>query len=179
MISYPGGRSLSYTYDAAGRRTSMVDQDGHAQTYTYDAAGRLATLSDENGILVTYSYDAAGNLTRQANANGTATSYAYDQNGRLTSITNLAPDRSTSSFEDYGYDAAGVRTSMATQDGGWVYGYDADGQLTSANFTSTKPGLANKSCGLTLTMPPATASPRQTMGLPQSTPERAQPVHAV
>ncbi len=148
-ISYPGGYSLSYTYDAAGRRTSMVDQDGHSQTYTYDAAGRLATLGDENGVLVTYSYDAAGNLIRQTNANSTATTYAYDESGGVTSITNLAPDGSVSSFEDYAYDAAGLTTSMATQDGRWVYGYDADGQLTSADFTSTNPNVANKSLAYT------------------------------
>ncbi|QCI80358.1 hypothetical protein E6W36_15110 [Hankyongella ginsenosidimutans] len=144
QITYPNGRSLAYGYDDAGRRTSMTDQDGHQQNYSYDSAGRLHTLGDESGTLVTYSYDAGGNLAREDKANGTWTTYSYDAASHLTAIDNHAPSGSVSSFVHYGYDDAGLRITQDTQDGHWAYGYDASGQLTAADFTSIKPGLADK-----------------------------------
>jgi len=143
-IEYSNGRSLSYNYDAAGNRTSMTDQDGNAQFYQYDAAGRLINLSNNNGTLVSYTYDAAGKLVREDNGNGTATTYSYDAAGRLLEIHNLDATGNENSHIIYSYDTVGQRIGMETVDGFWVYGYDAVGQLTSAHFTSTRAGLADK-----------------------------------
>ncbi|TXI40681.1 MAG: hypothetical protein E6Q59_03200 [Nitrosomonas sp.] len=143
-IEYPDGKSLSYTYDAGGRRLSMTDQDGKAQLYQYDAAGRLVKLGNNAGTLVDYTYDTAGNLIREDNGNGTATTYDYDIAGRLKQITNFDADSNESSYYRYSYDSAGNRISMETTDGNWSYGYDAAGQLTSAHFTGTRPGLPDK-----------------------------------
>ncbi|MDO8895055.1 Ig-like domain-containing protein [Nitrosomonas sp.] len=143
-IDYPDGKSLSYTYDAGGRRLSMTDQDGKAQLYQYDAAGRLIKLSTNAGTLVDYTYDAAGNLIREDNGNGTATTYDYDSASRLKQITNFDADSNENSYYRYSYDSAGNRSGMETDDGNWNYGYDAIGQLTTAHFTSTRPGLADK-----------------------------------
>jgi RHS repeat-associated protein len=145
LIEYPNGRSLAYTYDEAGRRTSMTDQDGNQQFYSYDTAGRLQTLANGDGRLVLYSYDTAGNLIGEDNGNGTSTTYAYDNAGRLTEIVNLAPDASINSRYIYEYDAAGNRIAMKTSDGDWSYGYDASGQLTSANFVSARSDISDKS----------------------------------
>ncbi|TXI26293.1 MAG: hypothetical protein E6Q60_12835, partial [Nitrosomonas oligotropha] len=144
-IEYPNGRSLSYTYDAGGLRTSMTDQDGKAQLYQYDTAGRLVNLSNNTGTLVGYTYDAAGNLIREDNGNGTATTYSYDVAGRLKEIINWDAHGSENSHYTYSYDSAGNRIGMETSDGTWAYGYDATGQLTSAQFTSTRVGLPDKS----------------------------------
>ncbi|MCW5607007.1 MAG: DUF4347 domain-containing protein [Nitrosomonas sp.] len=143
-IEYPNGRSLSYTYDAASNRTAMTDQDGNAQFYQYDAAGRLVNLSNNNGTLVSYSYDAAGNLIREDNGNGTATTYSYDAVGWLLAIHNFDATGNENSRIIYSYDIVGQRIGMETADGSWTYGYDAIGQLTSAHFTSTRIGLADK-----------------------------------
>ncbi|WP_292995946.1 pre-peptidase C-terminal domain-containing protein [Nitrosomonas sp.] len=143
-IEYPNGRSLTYTYDTGGRRTSMTDQDGKAQLYQYDTAGRLINLSNNTGTLVDYTYDAAGNLIREDNGNGTATTYSYDAAGRLREIINLDAHGSENSHYTYSYDSAGNRIGMETSEGTWAYGYDAVGQLTSAQFTSTRVGLPDK-----------------------------------
>ncbi len=45
--------AVSYTYDLAGRRTSMTDPTG-TTTYQYDAAGRLTKITDPGGKLTSY-----------------------------------------------------------------------------------------------------------------------------
>jgi RHS repeat-associated protein len=141
-IEYPDGRSLEYTYDVAGRRTSMTDHDGNVQTYGYDAAGRLSTVSYNGSQIVAYDYDADGRLIKEANGNGTTTTYSYDTRGQLTAIVNLAVEGTESSAYRYSYDVAGQRVGMQTPHGDWVYGYDASGQLTSAQFSVNSTGVA-------------------------------------
>lgn len=144
-ISYPEGRSLSYTYNEAGLRTSMTDQSGDALFYDYDALGRLIGLDDADGAIVDYTYDAAGNLIREENGNGTVSTFAYDAANRLTEIVNARGDGTVNSFYRYTYDTAGQRVAMQSHDGTWTYGYDAIGQLTSAAFDSINPLIADKS----------------------------------
>ena len=51
-IDYPGGQWLQFTYDAAGRRASSLDQLGHRLDYYYDAVGRLDYMTDETGTRI-------------------------------------------------------------------------------------------------------------------------------
>ncbi|MFO0875988.1 MAG: RHS repeat-associated core domain-containing protein [Gemmataceae bacterium] len=144
-INYPGNRFLEYTYDAAGRRTHMVDQDGFTVHYAYDGIGRPAQLTDGSGaLIVEYTYDGAGRLARKTNGNGTYTTYEYDAAGQLLHLINHAPNGAVNSRFDYEYDAVGRRVTMATVDGTWTYGYDANGQLTRAAFDSTNPDISNQ-----------------------------------
>ena len=147
QISYPNGRSLTYTYDPGGRRRSMTDEVGSQVNYDYDAAGRLSRLRDENGdLIVAYTYDPVGRLAREDNGNGTYTTYDYDLAGQLLSIKNFAPDGSVNSSYVYSYEnPLGLQDGVTTLDGTWVYDYDASGQLTGAVFTSTNPEIANQS----------------------------------
>src|ERR1019366_8927684 len=65
-ITYPGNRWLEYTYDTAGRRSSMTDQLGYTLYYNYDAASRLMELTNSAGTrLLLYEYDLAGRLWRK------------------------------------------------------------------------------------------------------------------
>lgn len=144
-VSYPNGQFLTFALDAAGRRTRMVDQTGSAVNYSYDATGRLSGLTDgSNALIVSYTYDAAGRLSRKDNGNGTYTTYQYDENGNVLHLMNTAPGGAINSRFDYTYDSLGSRTSMATIDGTWNYGYDGTGQLTRAVFASTNPSIANQ-----------------------------------
>ena len=62
-ISYPGGLSLTFTYNAQGQRTQSVDQSGYTINYTYDALGRLSELTDGSGnLIVQYTYNNLGQL---------------------------------------------------------------------------------------------------------------------
>ena len=144
-VAYPNGTYLKFGYNAAGQRTQMVDQTGFTTNYQYDSAGRLSGLTDGNGnVIVTYSYDAAGRLSNKVNGNGTYTTYKYDADGNVLQLTNYAPGGAVNSEFTYSYNALGLETTEATIDGTWTYGYDADGQLTTAVFASTNPSVPSQ-----------------------------------
>ena len=141
-ITYPAGQWLSYTYDHAGRRTSMLDQLGHRQDYHYDGAGHLQSINDEtDGHIVQYAYDVAGRMQRKTLGNDVYITFAYDPAGQLLDLHNRKPDGTTLSRFQYTYDPRGLRTEMVTAygpddpredyEGTWSYEYDPLGQLVA------------------------------------------------
>jgi RHS repeat-associated protein len=136
-IVYANGQFLVYTYNAGDQLTQIADQAGVTENYSYTAAGQLNNVTDGSGnLIVSYTYSLAGRQVGQINGNGTYTTYTYSLNGNLTDLINFAPDGSVNSRFDYTYNAFGVITSMTTLAGTTTYGYDADGQLTSARLPS-------------------------------------------
>jgi RHS repeat-associated protein len=136
-VDYPDGTFLKFKYNVVGRRTQSLDQTGFTINYGYDPLGRLSKLTDASGnLIVQYTYDPAGNLKQKDLGNGTRTVYTYDADNRILSITNYAPDHATvNSFDIYTYDSPGNVATDTNQDGEWVYGYNADNELTSGVFT--------------------------------------------
>lgn len=90
-----------------GRRTRVIDEEGHATTYTNDGLGRLIRVEEENGGKIytsTYQYDPLNNLVR-----------TVDNAGNVTTMT---------------YDSLGRKIAMRDPDmGDWEYAYDANGNL--------------------------------------------------
>jgi len=126
---------VSYTYDAAGNRTSLTYPDGYVVRYEYDAADRLIRISDgTDSTIAAYEYDAAGRRTRRTLGNGTYTTYEYDSLNRLTRLVNRAPDGAVQSQFGYTHNAAGVRTSVTTLEGTHSYTYDQTYQLTAVQY---------------------------------------------
>jgi YD repeat-containing protein len=89
----PTTPNVSFTYDAAGNRTSMTDAVG-GMTYNYDQLSRLTsetrTFTGLAGSYVLgYSYNLAGALTSLAEPSqfGATVNYAYDSVGQLVSVT--------------------------------------------------------------------------------------------
>ena len=134
---------MKFSYYAGGQREQSVDQTGFTVNYTYYPDGALKELTDANGdLIVQYTYDQTGNLVQKDMGNGTETVYTYDGDGNVLSITNYASANGpVNSFDDYTYDALGNVLTDISQDGEWVYNYDADSQLVGAVFTpnSTDP----------------------------------------
>ncbi|HET7436830.1 MAG TPA: PKD domain-containing protein [Thermoanaerobaculia bacterium] len=99
-------RVITYGYDAAGNRTTLVDSAAsEALTYTYAAAGEL--LSD--GVN-TYGHDGDGNLT-SVSGPSVASSLQYDIHNRLVSVSHAGntvmsihyrPDGSRARIEEGG-----------------------------------------------------------------------------
>jgi YD repeat-containing protein len=88
-------RTVTYAYDAAGNRTSVVDSASTTTTYTvnnlnqYTSVGVVVPVYSDEGYLVEYgdweySYDHAGNLVNATDGVVNIT-YAYDAAGRRVS----------------------------------------------------------------------------------------------
>jgi RHS repeat-associated protein len=101
--------NVTYTYDANGNRSSMIDSAGQV-TYVYDALNRLTSVTRGTDIFA-YTYDPDGNLKTRKYPDGTQTTYAYDDANRLSSVTVGA---ATTSF---GYDPADYLTSTTLPNG--------------------------------------------------------------
>jgi RHS repeat-associated protein len=79
------GSQVTFTYDAAGRRTSMTDATGTTH-YSYDGSGRLLTVTDPDGEVTAAAYDAAGQRSSLTYPGGLQVTYSYDGNGNLTAL---------------------------------------------------------------------------------------------
>ncbi|MGY8562893.1 putative Ig domain-containing protein [Paracidovorax citrulli] len=85
------GQTLTYSYDAANRRTDVSDSSGRTWSYGYDTAGRLTEVQapavDGQRDTSQYSYDADGNLIQARTLRGGVvlgqSDYQYDGNGNL------------------------------------------------------------------------------------------------
>jgi RHS repeat-associated protein len=101
--------SVSYTYDAVGRRTSMTVAGQTAVNYSYDNTNRLTQIT-QGSSTVTYTYDAAGRRTSVTLPNNVLVEYGYDIASRLTSITYKQNGSTVLGNLTYEYDKSGSRT---------------------------------------------------------------------
>jgi RHS repeat-associated protein len=122
-------RSIGYTYDVAGNRTSVTTGSGTVN-YTFDERNRLDRVLQGTDVLADYDYDAIGNLTRTQFKNGTEEIRQYDDLNRLKSLTNRSAGNVLSKFT-YTLDEVGNRTQVTEHDGRQVkYTYDDLYRLT-------------------------------------------------
>lgn len=114
---------VSFTYDAMGRRSTMVDGSG-TTTYTFDSLDRPTTIAGPLGTWK-YAWDALGRLTSRTAPGQAAITYAYDADGRLTSVK-----KGTTSLSTYAYNTA-ANTITRTQGNGvkTVQTFNNDGFL--------------------------------------------------
>ena len=86
----PAASNVSFSYDAAGNRTSMTDGFG-VKTYGYDQLSRLTSESRPFGNLgpfaLSYQYNLADELTKITDATNMSINYGYDSMGRVTGVT--------------------------------------------------------------------------------------------
>jgi RHS repeat-associated protein len=169
-MTYPSGRIVNYTRDAAGRvqavktkvNSSTAEQTvvsavnylpfGPAKSYTY-GNGLTHTVSYDNdyrltdivlgGLMVrNYSYDAADNITNIIDGvSATKTqNFTYDNLDRLTSANG------TYGYQAFGYDGVGNRTDMLFDNGTSIqsdtYTYEATSNRLS-RIDKTNAGLEN------------------------------------
>ncbi|GAB3611628.1 hypothetical protein GCM10027414_37540 [Humibacter ginsengiterrae] len=143
-------RGMSWTYDAAGRRTSMVDAFGRVTQYHYDLAGRLDRVEHPGLGIVTLGYDSAGQLVtaRTTDPSGDVTDQVWewvdgytaahtitgpegsnltvihrDEEGRIARITRDGVST------DYGYDLAEQLTEAITEGNRQSWSFDLNGRL--------------------------------------------------
>jgi YD repeat-containing protein len=134
-LTFPGGNSVAYQYDANGRLAKVTDWLGDFALYKYDATGLAASVNSSSGPVTIYQYNTASNLVALVSA-GTdgkvIAGYRYnlDANGLRTNANGLSPSTQALSI------ASGALTYNATNRltagaGGQSYRYDASGRLTA------------------------------------------------
>ena len=121
----------TFTHDAAGRVTSVVDGRSTTTWTCYDPDDRILQTSTTSSTCatasgVTYTFDADGNLTqRQTAATGIITTISYDQQNRPTQ---KAESNGTSSVS---YDGAGNLLTYSDPAGTTTYTYDAANNVST------------------------------------------------
>ena len=123
--------TVSYSYDAAGNRTSMTDPASGVTNYSYDSLNRLTNLTDFNSNSFGFSYDALSRRTQMTRPNGVSSNYSYDNLSRLLSVLHQVGG-TTIDGATYTYDNAGNRLSKLNQTNAVTenYTYDQIYQLT-------------------------------------------------
>ncbi|MFP3988913.1 DUF6531 domain-containing protein [Streptomyces sp. E11-3] len=153
------GRTMSYEYDALGRRVGRTTPTGAVSTWTYDAAGRRESLTT-SGRTLTFEHNAAGQETTRHIGDTVTLASQYDPLGRLTTQQVTGAGRSIQR-RDYTYRADGNLTALddqlagaktfdldaagrvtAVHAAGWSerYAYDEAGNQTEASWPTTHPG---------------------------------------
>ncbi|MFL5962076.1 MAG: DUF6531 domain-containing protein [Gaiellaceae bacterium] len=165
-----GGKTTSYGYDSAGDlvTTTLPASNGYSETDIYDNAGRLIEVKNANATATLSDFlatlDPVGNPTEidQSGAVSLTSTYSYDANNRLTGVCYQAGSCPNGSdpYIRWAYDKAGNRLSE-TRPGGTTsytydnadeliqagavnYGYDANGNETSAGSRAFTYDLANR-----------------------------------
>ncbi len=99
---YPTGPGTrSFTYDANGKQTAIIDPNGQIMSFEFDELERMLSYTDKLGRTVLYSYDDAGRELTKTNRNGETLTRTYDVAGRLETMTGPGVDR------ELGYDPLG------------------------------------------------------------------------
>jgi YD repeat-containing protein len=120
-------RTITHRYDAASQLTAIADPDSR-YSYTYDQAGRLTSVDNTGtpnapNVVLGYTYDAVNNrLTTTDTINGQlkgTESYTYDALDRVTRITQSGNGVSDKRV-DLTYDAASQRTDLLVMPTCWA-----------------------------------------------------------
>lgn len=135
----PTGRTFNYSYDDAGRVTTISPAGPNASSsgtlrYTYDGNGNALTIREQGGgqseRVSTREYDALDRVTRYTDSEGNTLRYRYDEIGNLAELT--YPDGKQ---VFYSYDTANRLTELRDWDGRRTrYQYDENGRLTRIDF---------------------------------------------
>jgi RHS repeat-associated protein len=131
---YPDGSVELATYRPDGRKATETDVRGVLTTYSYDAAGRMTSVVQSGVPTATdYTYDETGAKTVQRDAANRQVQWRYDTAGRAVSRT--LPD---GAVETFAYDLAGQLTGYTTFSGQTVTRtYDSEGREISRNIPAT------------------------------------------
>lgn len=163
MLQTRGDQRMAWTYDAAGRRTSLTLPSADRIDYRYDAAGRIATVDhpllgratfehDESGRLVTAM---AGELSQSwtwtdgfvtghttVDAAGSArTTVERDESGRVHAIEQ---DGTRQTFE---YDAAHQLVRQVFDGLPTTWRYDLSGRIVTETTTNDRHEFVHDAAG--------------------------------
>ena len=136
-----GTADATFTVDALGRRTAMVDGEG-ASSWTWDSLGRLLHFDAPNGDVTGYGYlGAAPGATSISYPGGKVVNQTFDDVGRPNTLTGW-----TGGTTQFGYDANSNLTGTDTGTQGVdedVYSYDRVDRLTGVSLNKSAATLTS------------------------------------
>jgi RHS repeat-associated protein len=106
------GIAMQLYYDSRGRRTQRMTALNNSKRTEYDPASRKISQTDPNGNTITWSYDAMGRQITATDAEGEVTRREYNALGRLAVLTD-----SRGNAYRYEYDLLGRQTALVYPDG--------------------------------------------------------------
>jgi RHS repeat-associated protein len=145
-LTRPNGVNTSYNYDSVSHLLSVLHQVGvntlDGASYTYDAAGnRTSKTNYLNGVTSDYGYDALYELTQVTQGASTTESYSYDFVGNRLSSSgvpsysyNASNELTSTSNGSYTYDANG---NTLSDPAGKSFTWDFENRLTNAVVPGT------------------------------------------
>ncbi|CAK8713363.1 RHS repeat-associated core domain-containing protein [Candidatus Electrothrix gigas] len=113
--------TTKFEYDVAGNLRFVTNPLNHKGEIKYDAAHRKTEIVDFEGGSTTLEYDKVNNLVKVTDAEGNSTAYSVDELDRLVSVTNAENET-----VGYTYDLVGNRTQLIQPDS-TVTLYEFDG----------------------------------------------------
>lgn len=119
-VQYPDGHNVEYQFDAAGNRTSVID-NGVTSSYTVNALDQYTQAGSE-----TLDYDNGGNLVTRSEGTD-VTSYGWDEESRLISVNR------NSVQIDYEYDYQGRLIAKTIVGQKTSYIWDSDYLVAEVN----------------------------------------------
>ena len=149
-MTYPGGREVTYTFDALGRIQQVATaKGGGAQTVVasvvYQPFGSLKRFTFGNGQTYTRGFDQDGRIASYTLATQTI-AVGYDTASRISLLSETANPTNTNI---YSYDSLDRLTGAVTPGPSFGYTYDAVGNrrtktLGSATDTYVSAGTSNR-----------------------------------
>lgn len=122
------GVKTAFTYDAAGRLSSIQHVEAPAVVIERDVDGRVIRLGSQHGFERRFGHDLAGHLvgySQTVSGNTAMIELVRDANARIVE------ERRAEGTITYGYDAGGQLVRAAGPAGQWAWRYDAGGRLVA------------------------------------------------
>lgn len=115
-IMDPNGQIWLSSYDSSGRATSSTDPLGNGWSYSYDNRNRVSQVAYTGGATLDLSYNALGEVTNKSYSGGLEISFSYDELNRMVTGDDIA----------LGYDSAG----SLNLSNGLMLMYDANARVS-------------------------------------------------
>ena len=132
----PFNKTISYTYDEAGNRLTMVDGENETTTYEWDELDRLTAMTAPNNLTFLFDYDAASRRTKLTYPDDMYTNYTYDDANWITLMESKAANHTLFESFAYGYDALGNKVNVTYENSTAVeYSYDDVYRLVSEDYS--------------------------------------------
>lgn len=130
--TYPGGRTIRYSRNTAGRISKVENVTGTTTTLAanldYLPFGPLSTMTLGSGLTESREYDESLHLTAKAVGSVAGRAYSYNPDGTVHNITDSKDPTANQSFS---YDGQKRLTGATGKYGTLAYGYDKTGNRAS------------------------------------------------